>query len=71
MHVCDSDESESKVAITDEDLLQVYYTDKSESESAHRSINTNKGKYEIDETEDEEPLVTDNLVINELIYFND
>ena len=35
-----------------------------------QSINTNKVKYYIDETDNEEPLVTDNPVINETIYFD-
>ena len=41
----------------------------SESKSVHKSINTNKVEYEIDETENEEPSVTDNPVINEPSYF--
>ena len=45
-------------------------TEESESESVHKSINTNKEKYAIDETEHEEPLVKDNPVIDEPIYFN-
>ena len=42
----------------------------SESINVHKSINTNKVKYEIDETENEEPPVTDNPVINETNYIN-
>ena len=45
-------------------------TEESESESFHKSINNKKEKYAIDETKHEEPSVTDNPVINELIYFN-
>ena len=45
-------------------------TQDSESESVHKIINTNKEKDEIDETDDEEPLVTDNPVINKQSYFN-
>ena len=35
-----------------------------------QTINTSKEKYAIDETEYEEPLVTDNPVIKEPSYFN-
>ena len=42
----------------------------SELESIQKSINTNKEKYAIDEIDHEEPLVTDNPVINEPRYFN-
>ena len=38
--------------------------------SIHKSINTNKVKYAIDETEAEEPSVTDNPVTNEPSYFS-
>ena len=44
--------------------------EESKSERVHKSINTNKEKYAIDETKYEEHLVTENLVINDLIYFN-
>ena len=36
--------------------------EESESESVHKSMNTNKGRYAIDETDDEESSVTDNPV---------
>ena len=39
-------------------------------ERVHKRINTNKEKDTIDETEHEEPLVTDNPVINDTRYFN-
>ena len=39
-----------------------------EPESFHKSIKKNKEKYAIDETEDEEPLIKDNPVINEPRY---
>ena len=39
-------------------------------EKIHKSINTNKIKDAIDETEDEEPPVTYNPFINEPKYFN-
>ena len=42
--------------------------EKRKSESVQKSINTNKEKYAIDETENEEPLVTDNPAINEQSY---
>ena len=79
------DESKSKGIITDKNIQQVCSTyksekervivnesstDESESKIVHKGINTNKVKYEIDETEDEEPLVTDNQDINEPSYFN-
>ena len=69
----------------DKNLLKVYSTDKrksesvifdeismeeSKSESVHKSISTNKEKNEINETEDEEPLVTYNTFINEPSYLN-
>ena len=57
------DEIESESVIADESS-----TGEIESESVHKSIN--KEKYAIDETEDEEPLVTDNTVFKEQIYFN-
>ena len=44
--------------------------EESESENVHKSINTNKEKDAIDETEHGEPLVKDNPVINEPRYFN-
>ena len=84
-HVCDLEERESKGIIADENLSQVFSIDKSESESfivdessmeeiklesVHKSINTNKEKYTVDETEQKETLVTYNPVINELSYFN-
>ena len=43
---------------------------RSNKKAFHKSVNTNEEKYAIDETEDEEPSVIDNPVINELIYFN-
>ena len=43
--------------------------EESESENVHKSINTNKEKDTIDETEHEEPLVTDNPGTNEPSYF--
>ena len=42
--------------------------EKRESKSVHKSFNINKVKDAIDETEDEERLVTDNPVINEPRY---
>ena len=59
------DQGESEGVIADESLTQ-----ESESEIINKIIITNKEKYEIDETEHEEPLVTDNPVINGQIYFN-
>ena len=85
LHICDLDKSESKGITVEENSSQVYSTDerksesliadeisteKNDSESVHKSINTNKEKYAIYETEHEEPLVTDNLFINEPRYFN-
>ena len=63
--ICDLYESESKGILVEENLLQVCSMDESESErvivdessteesepeSLHKSINTNKEKYAIDET---------------------
>ena len=85
LHVCDSDERESKGIIADENLSHVCSadeiesesvivdessTEESESESVHKSTNTNKEKYVFDKTEDEEPLVTNNPAINQPSYFN-
>ena len=85
LHVCDLDKCESKGIIVDRDLSQVYSmdesesenvivdkssTEESESESVQKIITTNKEKNTIDETQDEEPSVRDNSVINELRYFN-
>ena len=44
--------------------------EKRKSGRFNKSINTSKEKYSIDETEDEEPLVTDDPFINETSYFN-
>ena len=41
-----------------------------ESENFHKSINTNKEKDTIDDTEHEETLVTYNTVVKEPIYYN-
>ena len=85
LHVCYLDKSESKGIIVNKKLSHVCSTDKiesesvivhessiedSRSESVHKSINTSKEKYSIDETDDEEPSVTYNPVINEPSYFN-
>ena len=59
------DNSESERIIVNESS-----TEKRESKLFHKIINTNEVIDEIDETEDEEPSVIDNLVINEPIYFN-
>ena len=82
---CDLNNRKSKEIIADENLLLVCPTNKNESEivivnevdteereskSIHKSINTNKGKYVIDESDHEEHPVTDNQVINDPSYFN-
>ena len=54
------DEGKSEISISDESS-----TEESESESVHKSIDTDKERYEIYETDHEEPLVTYNPVINE------
>ena len=84
-HVCDSDKSKSKGIISDKNLSHVCSTEKiesesgivdeisledSESESIHKSLNTNKEKDAIDETDHKKPLIIDNSVINEPSYFN-
>ena len=81
-HFCYTDEIKSKEFLADEKLLQVCSTDEvksesvivdessteeSESESVHKSIN--KEKYAIDESDHEEPLVTDNPVVKDPRYF--
>ena len=75
----------SKEIITDENLSHVCSTNKNESENVivnegdteerkskifNKSINTNKEKYVIDESDHEEHPVTDNQVINDPIYSN-
>ena len=45
---CSTDKSESEIIIVDES-----YTEESESESAHKRINTNEEKYAMDEIEHE------------------
>ena len=64
-HVCSPNNIKSYRVIVNES-----YTDESICKSVHKSINTKKAPYEIDETEDEKPLVTYNLVMNEPSYFN-
>ena len=51
-------------------IVDEIFTEESESESVHKSININKEKDAIDETQDEEYLATHNPVINKPIYFN-
>ena len=58
--VCSTDERRLKSVIVDDS-----YTDAIKSENIHKSINTNKLKYTIYETEDLEPSVTYNPIINE------
>ena len=79
-HVCDSNDSESKRIIVDENLLKVCSTDekesesviidegsmeKSESESVHNSINTNKEEDAIVVKEDDAHLVKGNPFTND------
>ena len=67
LKVCDLEESESRDILVDENLSQVCstdkgesesvifdesYTEESESESVHKSVNKNEEKYAIDEIED-------------------
>ena len=83
LHVCYSDENESRGIVAEIFLPQVCYMDKGklesviinessmeerEPESVHKSINIKKNV--IDVIEDEGPLVTDNTVINRPIYCN-
>ena len=65
MQVFSTNKSKPKRVIVDKS-----YTKESESESVHKSINTNKAKYAINKTEDEKPSVPYNPVINEPRYFN-
>ena len=64
LHVCSSDKRKSKRIIANACSLG-----KSKSKSVHISANTRKVKYLNNETKYEEPLVTDNSVINGPIYF--
>ena len=48
LQVCSTDESESERDIVDESSTEEW-----KPENVHKSINTNKEKYAIDETEDE------------------
>ena len=85
LKVCDLDDSKLKKILLDKTLSQVYSIDgseyesvtvdgssleESESENVQKSINRNKEKYAIDETQHEEPSVIYNPVINEPSYFN-
>ena len=63
LQVFSTDKSESKSTIVDETS-----TEESELKSVHKRIN--EGKYAKNETEYEEPSVTDNPVVNEPSYFN-
>ena len=63
LQACSTDKGESEGIIID-----VSSTEESESESVHKIIN--KEKYAIGETKHEEPLVTENPVVKEGIYFN-
>ena len=65
MQVCSTSKSESESVIDN-----VSSTEENKSESVHKSINTNEVKYAIEGTDNEEPLVVDNPVINEPGYFN-
>ena len=65
MQVCSTSERKSESVISDE-----ISTEENGSESFHKSINTNKDRDTIDETEHEGHLVTDNPVINDPIYLN-
>ena len=61
--VCSTDKDESKIIILNES-----YTEESESECVQ--INVNKEKHAKNESEHEDPLVTDNPVFKEPSYFN-
>ena len=63
LQICSTDDSESESVIIDESSKK-----ESESESVHKVIHKNKEKYAIDEAEHEEPLATDNPVINKPSY---
>ena len=85
LHVCGLGERKSKEVLAEKNLSQVWSTVEGESESVivdessteereseivHKIIDTNEVKYAIYETENEEPSVTYNPVINDLRYFN-
>ena len=84
LHVCSTDEIKPKRIKADESesdihskdkgeskkfIVNACYLDERKSKSAHISVNKSRIKYAMDETKDEEPLVTDNSVINALRYF--
>ena len=50
-------------------IVNACSSDESVSKIVHISVNTSKVKYSMNETKDEEPLVTDNSSINVPIYF--
>ena len=64
LNVCSTDKSESKSVI-----INACYLDKSESKSVHISVNTSKVKDTTNETNNKEPSVTDNPVINAPSHF--
>ena len=64
LRVCYMGKIESEIFIVNACSLE-----KSESKIVHISINTNKVKYAMNEPRDEEPLGTDNSVINSPGYF--
>ena len=61
LHVCSAYKIKSKKII-----FNAYSLDESESKSLHISVNTSKVNFAMNETKDEEPLVTYNSVINAL-----
>ena len=64
LHICSTNESESKNVIVNACSL-----DKSESKIVRISVNTSKVKDAMNLKNDEEPSVPDNSVINALRYF--
>ena len=64
LHVCYTDKRESKMVIAN-----AYSSDKSKSKIVHISVNTSEVKDANNETNGEEPSVTDILVINTPNYF--
>ena len=84
LHVCSTDKSKSKSIKSFESKSHVCYTyksepkrvifnacifDKIESKSFHISVNASEVKDSMNETNDEEPSVTDNSVVNAPSYF--
>ena len=63
-HLCSKDDKKSEICIAN-----VYSTDYNESKRSHISVNTSVVKDSMNETNYEEPSITDNSFINSPSYF--